>query len=88
MSTFWYVKMPDVTAGYGKLCDLIAFFYQSSYNTICLKTFIKLHLNIGHNYDILYCHTYLYVMEGRSIGIQSKLIIYAGTLFNHFLNLA
>ena len=39
--TFWYVDMPDVTAGYWRFADLIAFFGSSSY-IIIFYIFIKL----------------------------------------------
>ena len=36
--------MPNITAGYGRLSDLIAYFWEVSYTITCLKpyNFIKL----------------------------------------------
>ena len=43
MYTFWNVNMANVTAGYGRFSDSIAFFKYFSYITTCLKryNFIK-----------------------------------------------
>ena len=44
MYTFWYVNMPNVTVGYRRFSDSIAFFWEFSYIIACLKryNFIKL----------------------------------------------
>ena len=57
--TFLYVDMLDVTAGYGRLSDLIAFFrifiyyYYYKFETLYLhQTFTDYVLVILHNYSI------------------------------------
>ena len=44
MYTFWFVNLPNMTAGYGRFSDLIVFFGEFSYIWTSLKsyTFIKL----------------------------------------------
>ena len=39
MYTFWIVKMPNLTAGYGRLSDLNTFFCEFSYVITCLKLY-------------------------------------------------
>ena len=66
--------MPNVTSVYGRLSNLIAFFisyYQTFTN--CVSSYWS------QLYSILFCHAYLYIIEGRSLEMKNKplyLIIY------------
>ena len=62
--------MPDVTACYGRLFEIIALY--RNFHLLLHVWNVKSSPNclvIGYNYNI---PTYLYVMEGRGVEIKSK----------------
>ena len=58
--TFWYVIMPNVTAGYGRFANVIAFF-ENFYTLLIFNKLYAWSLNI-----IILCQTYFYAMEGKN----------------------